>query len=503
MKSRSQKAIRNTFWQLVLELVTVICGLILPRLILSRFGSAYNGITQSISQFISCVALLKSGIGSVTRAALYKPLAQNDSVGVSKVVNATERFMRRIALIFGVSIVGFAAVYPFLVSDDFSWVFAFTLVLILSVSTVAQYCFGLTYQMLIEADQNNYIVSVVTILSTVINTLIASVLIYAGCSIHTVKMGSALIFVVPPIFYLLYARKKYRVDKSVPADSGLISQRWDAFAHQLSNFINDNTDIMVTTVFLGVKEVSVYAVYNMIANNMRKLVNSFTSSTTSAFGNMIANQEYKTLKARFDQFELLVFGVCTAFFTSTAILYQPFIDIYTRGVTDADYHRPLLGVLFCVACFFACVKLIYENVVFAAGEFKSTKRLAYWEAGINIGVSLILVNFLGIAGVLIGTIVAGLFRSLTYNVFASRKIVRRNPFTIVLRLVYTALCVALCWLATLWIPLATVKGYLPWAGWACCVVAIVAVITFGLALLLFRKDTLALLKVVISRIKRK
>ena len=57
------------------EMVAVICGLILPRLILSTFGSSYNGITSSITQFLSCVTLLRAGIGGVTRASLYKPLA--------------------------------------------------------------------------------------------------------------------------------------------------------------------------------------------------------------------------------------------------------------------------------------------------------------------------------------------------------------------------------------------------------------------------------------------
>ena len=111
MKSRSGKAMRNTAFQLLLEVVTAVCGFILPRLILSNFGSTYNGITQSITHFLSCIAILKSGIGSVTRVALYKPLAQNDSVGISKVVNATEGFMRRIALIFSVFVFGNLLLY--------------------------------------------------------------------------------------------------------------------------------------------------------------------------------------------------------------------------------------------------------------------------------------------------------------------------------------------------------------------------------------------------------
>ena len=96
---RSKKALRNTFASISYEIVAIICGLILPRLILSRFGSSYNGITSSITQFLSCVALLKSGIGAVTRAALYKPLAEKDSFRLSEIINATSIFMRKIARI--------------------------------------------------------------------------------------------------------------------------------------------------------------------------------------------------------------------------------------------------------------------------------------------------------------------------------------------------------------------------------------------------------------------
>ena len=92
------------------EMVAVICGLILPRLILSTFGSSYNGITSSITQFLSCVTLLRAGIGGVTRASLYKPLADNDMESVSAIINATSKFMQRVALIFAGMIIVFACI---------------------------------------------------------------------------------------------------------------------------------------------------------------------------------------------------------------------------------------------------------------------------------------------------------------------------------------------------------------------------------------------------------
>lgn len=499
--SRSKKALRNTGCQLLLELVTAICGLILPRLILSHFGSSYNGITQSISQFISCIALLKSGIGSVTRAALYKPLADRDSRGISEVINATESFMRKIAMIFSAFVLAFAIIYPLIVKKDFSWWFAFTLVLILSISTVAQYFFGITYQMLIEANQNNYIISIVQICSTLVNTLISSVLILTGCSIHMVKLGSAIVFVIPPFFYLWYARRKYGIDKKVPSNDGMISQRWDAFGHQLANFINNNTDIIVTTVFLGLREVSVYSVYNMVANNIKKAVNSISSGTTAAFGNMLAKNEHEILKQRFNQYELLTFGVCTVLFTTTALMFVPFVRVYTREITDVNYSRFGLAVCFCIAEFFACIKLVYENIVFAAGKFKQTKNMAFIEAAINITVSVILANIIGLSGILIGTIVAGMFRTLMYNRFASKEIVHRSSLEICKKFVYTLLCIILCVLIASRLPLNEINNYKEWFLYAIVVFLFTSVIGVVSAFALFKQDSMMLIRMITGTLK--
>lgn len=100
-----------------------------------------------------------------------------------------------------------AGVFPFVVSDEFDWLFSFSLVLILGISTFAQNYFGITYQMLIQADQRQYIYSAITIATTILNTLIASLLIEMDFSIHTVKLGSAIVFALNPIILNLYVRK--------------------------------------------------------------------------------------------------------------------------------------------------------------------------------------------------------------------------------------------------------------------------------------------------------
>ena len=74
MRSRGKKLALNTITSLVLQVVSVICGFILPRLILESFGSDVNGLVNSITQFLGVITLLDLGVGAVVQSALYKPL---------------------------------------------------------------------------------------------------------------------------------------------------------------------------------------------------------------------------------------------------------------------------------------------------------------------------------------------------------------------------------------------------------------------------------------------
>lgn len=504
-KSRSRKALLNTGFELLLEVITAICGFILPRLILSNFGSAYNGITSSITQFISCVALLKSGIGSVTRAALYKPLAENDYNGISVIVNATSGFMRRVALVFSGAVVGFAALYPIFVADEFDWFFAFTLVLILSISTFVQYFFGLSYQMVLQADQRNYIISIVNIVTTILNTLIASVMILMGFGIHAVKLGSALVFIAAPIFYNIFVKRRYRINTKLPPNYEIISQRWDAFGHQLANFINLNTDIMIATIFLNIREVSVYTIYYMIANAIKKVVIAISSGLTAAFGNMIAKNEHETLKKRFGEFELLTCYISTILLTTTAVMLVPFITVYTSGVKDVDYIQPIFAILVCASVYFMCMKIPYEQIVYAAGEFKKTRNGAFAEAGINIVLSISLVWFIGLNGIVIGTIVAIAYRTIRYHFFVCKNIIPRSRASLFICFAYSAACFVACEGICYFLPLYKVNGYFSWALWAIPVVVIVIAVTTLLGFVFFRSRLLGMFKSLrqILRFKKK
>jgi len=486
---RSKKALINTIVAILQEVVGVICGLILPRLILSAFGSSYNGITSSITQFLACVVLLRGGVGAVTRAALFKPLAEKNSEEISAVMNATERFMRKVALIFAIGLVAFACLYPLIVSYEFEWFFSFTLVLILGISTFMEYYFGITNLFLLQADQKQYIISIIQMTSTILNTLFAFILIRLGCGIHLVKLGSALAFSINPIIRYFYVRKRYKVDRKVAPNFDKIKQRWDAFWQTAAFFVNNNCPIMILTLFSDIKVVSVYTVYHYVIANIRNIINTFITGFGAAFGNMLAKGEHDLARKNFRVFELIIFNLVSIVYTTAGVMVLPFVSIYTNGITDVEYIRPVFAIISTVAGAIACFRIPYQSIVEAAGHFKQTRNGALVEAIINIVVSVALVIKFGLIGVAIGTFVATAIRSTEYAVYVSKNIIKRSQLIFFFHILITAGIAVLTAVVSNILFTFETPNYLYWAAKSVLVVLTSGALTLITDLIFFKEHT--------------
>ena len=111
---RSKNAFANIIVSLIYQLVLIVCGLLVPRLIIRTFGSSVNGLISSITRFLSYIVLLEAGVGGVVRAALYKPLAEQNVNSISSIIKATEKFFKVIGLIFLLYLFIIALLFPFI-----------------------------------------------------------------------------------------------------------------------------------------------------------------------------------------------------------------------------------------------------------------------------------------------------------------------------------------------------------------------------------------------------
>ena len=491
---RAKKVFKNTIWGFIYQGVALICGLILPRLILTSFGSKYNGVTGAITQFLQVISLFQAGIGGVTTAALYKPLAENDVTKVSIIIKSTESFLRKVVLIFIIFAVIVACGYPFLVSNDFDWFFTASLVMIMSLSTFAQYFFGQTYMFLLNADQNQRLVSIVNSVKIIANTAISAVIINMGFGIREVKLGSAVVFVLAPLFISFYAKKKYKIISNVQRDNSVIKQRWNNFAQQVAAFVTNNTDLVVLSFFSTVYEVSVYTVYILVLNGVFGIFLPLTKGVEAAFGNMLAREEHNLVNKNMRIYEQVVFAASTFLFTVTIIMALPFITIYTAKVTDVNYFRPIFLYIMIVAIMFKCFRLPYEGIANAAGHFRQTRNPAFWEAGINIAVSVALVFKFGIVGVAIGTLCAYIFRTIRYAIYTSRNIVRRSLRLFAKRILLSAVCLFATMGISYVIPLPKATSFYTWIPNAVVISIVTFIIVATVEIIFYRNDLKELLK---------
>lgn len=417
---------KNIVMSFAYQFTVMIVGIVLPRFVLTAFGSEINGITQSVNQFLSYMVLLEGGIGGVVRAAMYKPLAEHNNERLSAIVKYSKSFFFKISCVFLVYFVILAVVYPIFVRSSFDYFFVFSLILIVGLNTYFNYYFGVVNQILIKADQKMYVVFTIQIVSTILNAAVCILLIKMGAGIHIVKLATALIFIINPLGYQIYINKHYKLNRKVKADKNTVEQKKDGLIHHISYFIHRNTDVVVLTIFTNVKEVSVYSIYFMVVYAIENLLTSISSGIASFIGNLIATNRNDKLRRTFDVYEMFIYAITAVLYTICAVLILPFVMIYTSGVNDVNYYRPVFAYLIVASQAMYCIRAPYSTVASAAGHYKETKTGAYLEAGLNIVISVVLVNFIGIAGVAVGTLTAMFARTVYLVWYMNKHILLRS-----------------------------------------------------------------------------
>ena len=448
MKKVSQTKL-NIAGSVLLQIVSGICGLILPRFVLRSFGSEINGLVASVSQLLSYAVLLEGGIGGVMKAALYKPLANEDDVGISAIFYQISRTFRKIALIF----IGFAVILSicmkFFVDTQYNWFFVFTMVLILSSHTLFSYYGSMPHRILMTADQKLYVIQFTQIIATVLNLLLCLLVMHLGGSIHMVKLVSGAILLLNPLVQRLYVKRHYKLSNKVAGGNTQHIQKRDGVIHHLSYFIHRNTDVVILSLFGSLYTVSVYCVYHTVINVLEQLMASISSGLSGLVGRLIARKEIAELNRIVDRYEACNNVLATGVATVCAILILPFVSIYTGGVTDVQYHQPVFAMLLIAGSYAYSIRHPFGCVVSAAGHYKETKSGAIGEVAINLVLSLALVKPLGLVGVALGTFAAMSFRTIHTVWYLSKHILHRPVWKFLLKLACNLL---LSGILMTWIP---------------------------------------------------
>lgn len=418
----------NLFFGLLNQIVLLVVGLLVPKLFIENLGSEVNGLVSTINQIFGYINLLEAGIGAASLQALYMPISKSDKIGINGILSATNISYRKTAFYYFLLIIVLMLVYPFIVTTEISNGVIVSLVFLMGMTGVVNFLFQGKYKVLLQAEGKSYILlNIDTIIAILVN-LLKVYLIIKGYNIILVQSTQLILNLFQLLFIEVYIRKHYSwIDFSEKPNYQAISQSNAVFVHQITTLIYNNTDLLILMMYTSLKQVSVFAVYNSLTTMVLNIIFQVSNSVTFLLGKFMSIDR-KKLMILFNAYEVFYLGFSFAAMSILSIIMLDFMSIYTANITDADYLDSMLAFLFLVKILIQAARTPYRQIIEVAGHFKKTQNRAIFEAALNLVLSLILVNFWGVYGILLGTVISLIYRAIDMVIYTNKVILKRNIF---------------------------------------------------------------------------
>jgi len=427
--NRTQKFAINSFSAVVQQVILMIAGVIVPRVILVFYGSEINGLLTSLTQFFSYFTLVEAGLANASVYALYKPLAQKDHRAINELLVATRNFYWKSGFIFVLLTIALAIAYPCLVlttalpKREIS-----LLVFILGFSGCLDFFALAKYRALLTADQKVYVINIAGMTHQIVNTIVVIIMSNLQVNVVIMRLFALISVALRSIILILYCKKHYEfMDFSAEPNTRALSKRWDALYLDILGAIQKGAPVMIISIVLkDLKLASIYSVYHLVTSGVGGIVGVFTSGLPSAFGEIIISRQDAVLKKAYREFEWSYYTLIGIIYTVTFVMIKPFIVLYTEGITDANYMMPALGFLFVLDGLLYNLKTPQGMMIIAAGHFRETRVQVTIQGMIAVIAGTILACFFGIYGVVMGSVLANLYRDIDLLFYVAKKITKSS-----------------------------------------------------------------------------
>lgn len=410
-KSRTQNMMRIAVVSEISTIINLLFGFIYRSIFLSILSAEYLGINGLFTQILQLLSLADLGIAGAITFRFYKPIQQEDVFQVGKLMN----FFKTIYRIILVVIVGIGLLLlPFLhllikdTSEIPSDVNLYVIYLLFLIQSASSYMFAYR-QTLLTADQKQYIVSLMQLGGTFLRYL--GQVIFLICT-HNYSLTIAInigLNILSNYAISLYAKRKYapvfeiKETLSFLEKKEIFNDTKATLCHKIGGVVLNSTDSIILSKFAGLLSVGLYSNYSLIIGNLSTLAKQILSNTTASLGNACAELN---AQERYKVYRNLVFLNLWIASTLTICLYvliNPFIELW---VGKSMLLNKLTVISLCAQFFFELARQVNLSYTSASGLFVKDIYRPFIEAGINLVVSIVLVNILGIAGVFLGTVIS-------------------------------------------------------------------------------------------------
>lgn len=407
---RTKNAIINGTIGMMSQILVMGISFVTRKLFLVYLGTEMLGLNGVFTDIFNLLNLAELGIGTIITYYLYKPITENDEEQISALIHLYKKIFGFIGAVIAVS--GFILMFfiPLLIKgvvQDLQ--FLRTIYILQLMSTVATYFFA-HKRTLIYAYQKEYIVSIMdTVSSIVCNILQILILIlyrnyilYLALHVLKVIFSNYIIarrcskmypFINKKVNYKNYNFEIYKKLKEV-------------IVNKLSSYVYGSTDNIIIATFLGVTQVGLLSNYVLISNSISGLIIRLTYPVAAGIGDVLSqkNTDEKAIEI-LNTYLFITYSITSFALTCMVVLIQPIIILWL----GSKYLLSMITVmLIAFQLFFTLLQQPLCQYINGCGLFRQDKYVSLAGTITNLILSIILVKYQGMNGVLWGTLISSM-----------------------------------------------------------------------------------------------
>ena len=410
--SRMTHAKRNIKSAAVLKLVTPITSFITRTALIYSLGSIYLGLNSLFTSMLQVLSLAELGFGSAMVFSLYKPMAEGDQTTVCALL----RLYRKIYRIIGLVILGVGLLLiPFLprlikgsVPDGMNLTVLY--LIRLSDTAVSYFLFSYRSALLDASQQKRVFYYIHSVAKTALCALqVTLLLLFKNYYIFCVVQPLIQVCINLAIWRVTQRKfPQYQCRGDLPKETvrDIGKRVTGLFMFKVSHVLRNSFDSIILSAFLGLDILGKYQNYLLIVTTLVGITAVVTDSTLSSVGNSVATETKEKNFRDFRAFQLLFMWIVGVVSACMCGLYQPFIRFW---IGESNMLSNRLMVVFVVYFFTERMGNICYQYRQAAGLWWEDKIRPIVDGLVNLTLNYILVQVIGIAGVMLSTILCQVF----------------------------------------------------------------------------------------------
>ncbi len=459
--TRSMNSIRNIVTGIGGQIINILLGFVSRTIFIKALGVEYLGVSGLFSNILTILNISELGINTAIVFSLYKPLTENDRIKIAASVKLLKRVYKIIGfivLIIGLLILPFL---PYIIKEKTEIVNLNVIYLIYLAQSVLSYWFFSYKNSILQADQKQYVASLIGYIITFsVHALQILVLIcIISFDILTASTGFIIYLLINMIFVIIKnLLVSLKVDKLYPYLSekelrkqteGLDeTEKRDIFknviglsCYKISGTVLTSTDNVIITHFVNVASTGLYSNYTMILAMVTTVISVIFTSFTAGIGNLYVTESSEKSEFIFRCLNFLNFWVYGVASVCLFNLANPFIELWIGKDFLLSEAIVLVIVLNFLSDGLQNAVILYKD---ACGLFWHGKLRPIASAVLNIVFSVILVQYMGITGVLLGTILSRFLTTWWYDaMLVHKKVFNISPSGYYIRYVRSILIVSI------------------------------------------------------------